>query len=115
MRDWYLWAIHTVPGWKRDLEKGPRKDCMIRYQYQSGMPFLPQYGIGFCFPQVYCTGLGGAQNAGRVAFTDDLIYAPLKEGLCQVVVLVDHVDEVGPAVSALTGLFAALTRTCAGR
>jgi hypothetical protein len=104
VRDWYLWAIQLVPGWKRDLEKGPRKDGMIRYQYQSGMPFLPQYGGGVCFPQVYCTGLDGAQNAGPVAFTDDLIFAPLKEGLCQVVVLVDRVDEVGPAVSALTGL-----------
>jgi hypothetical protein len=58
----------------------------MRYQYQSGMPFLPQYGGGVCFPQVYCISLNGAQNAGRVTFTDDLIYAPLKEGLCQVMV-----------------------------
>jgi hypothetical protein len=68
------------------------------------MPFLPQYSGGVCLPQVYCIGLNGAQNAGRVAFTDDLIYVPLKDGLCQVVVLVDCVDEVGPAVSALAGL-----------
>jgi hypothetical protein len=39
-----------------------------------------------------------------VALTDDLIYSPLKDGLCQVVVLVDRVDEVGPTVSALAGL-----------
>lgn len=39
-----------------------------------------------------------------MALTDDLIYAPLKDGLCQVAVLVDRVDEVGPAVSALVGL-----------
>jgi hypothetical protein len=104
VRDWYIWAVQLIPSWKRDLEKGPRKDGMIRYQYQSGMPFLHQYGGGVCFPQVYCAGLDGAQNAGRVAFTDDLIHAPTKEGLCQVVVLVDRVDEVGTAVRALTGL-----------
>jgi hypothetical protein len=68
------------------------------------MPFLPQYSGGVCLPLVYCIGLNGAQNAGRVAFTDDLIYAPLKDELCQVVVLVDRVDEVGPVVSALAGL-----------
>jgi hypothetical protein len=103
-RDWYIWALQLIPSWKRDLEKGPRKDGMIRYQYQPGMPFLPQYGGGVCFPQVYCAGLGGAPNAGRVAFTDDLIRGPTKEGLFQVVVLVDRIDEVASAVGALTGL-----------
>jgi hypothetical protein len=103
-RDWYIWALQLVPSWKRDLEKGPRKDGMIRYQFQSGMPFLPQYAGGNCFPQVYSSGLDGAQNAGQVAFTDDLIHAPIKEGLFQVVILVDRVDEVGTAVRALTGL-----------
>lgn len=40
VRDWYLWAIQLVPGWKRDLEKGPRNDGMIRYRYQPGMPIF---------------------------------------------------------------------------
>ena len=106
VRDWYIWAIQLIPSWKRELEKGPRKDGMIQYQYQSGMPFLPQYGGGVCFPQVYCAGLDSAQNAGRVAFTDDLIHSPTKEGLCQVVVLVDRADEIGSAVRALSGLAA---------
>jgi hypothetical protein len=97
-------GLYSLPlAGNATLKKGPRKDGMIRYQYQPGMPFLPQYGGGICFPRFYCTGLDGTQNAGRVAFTDDLIYAPLKDGLCQVVVLVDRVDEVGLAVSALAG------------
>jgi hypothetical protein len=53
---------------------------------------------------VYCGGLDGTPNAGSVAFTDDLIHAATKEGLFQVVVLVDRVDQVSPAVRALMGL-----------
>jgi hypothetical protein len=111
VRDWYLWAIQLVPGGKRDLEKGPRKDGMIRYQYQSGMPFLPQYGGGVCFPQVYCAGLDGAQNVGQVVFTDDLIYGPLKEGLWFWLIALMRLT----CSQCTDRTFAALARTCAGR
>ena len=104
IRDWSLRAMQLIPSWKRWLEKGPRANGMIRYQYQSGMPFLPELGGGGCFPQVYCALLEDGQESGQVRFTDDLIFAPHKSGLFQVVVLVDRVEEIPLAAKALTGL-----------
>ena len=93
VRDWYLWAIQLVPSWKRWLEMGPRSEGMIRYAYEEGVAFLPDYGGGFCFPQVYCVGLAEQQQQQRqterqqVHFTDDVIFASHKRTLFQLVVL----------------------------
>lgn len=103
-RDWYLWTVQLVPSWRRELEKGPRSWGMTRYKYQAGMPFLPNLGGGVCLPQVYCRVLGNGQGAGEVRFTDDVIFAPAKRGLFQIVALVDSFDEIFPAAGALTGL-----------
>ena len=71
---------------------------MIRYQYRSEMLLLVQNGGGVCFPQVDCVGTGGAPNAGRVAFTDDVIMQQHKRDFSR------WVDKVSPAVIALHGL-----------
>ena len=71
---------------------GPRSEGMIRYAYEDGVAFLPGYGGGFCFPQVYCVGLLEQQQQRQterlqVHFTDDVIFAPHKRTLFRVVVL----------------------------
>lgn len=92
LRDWYLWLVQLVPSWKHWLQLGNRRDGMVRYQWQAGMgmAFLHELGGGQNFPQVYAVSLGPAQppQTGQVLFTDDIIFSPQKQGLFQVVVIV---------------------------
>jgi hypothetical protein len=74
---------------------------MIEYEYQQGMSFLPDLGGGRCFPQAYCLSLEPSKDENRVEFTDDIIFAPAKKGLFQLVVLLDRVDQVRTAADAL--------------
>ena len=118
VRDWYLWVIQLIPSWKHWLEMGQRRDGMIRYSYQESVAFLPSYGGGFCFPQVYCVGLDEQhqqqqqqqqQQQGRtesqpVYFTDDVIFAPHKRALFQVVVLCSSVAFASAAHADLESL-----------
>lgn len=119
IRDWYLWTLQLVPSWKHWLEMGQRREGMVQYTYQKGMTvsFLPDMGGGKCFPQVYCSPLGPPpssppphppkgkeqEDKGRVEvhFTDDVIFAPSKKGLFQIVALLNSVDEVADAQAAL--------------
>lgn len=100
-RDWYLWLLQLVPSIKHQLEMGPRRYGMIKYEYQQGMPFMPDIGGGGCFPQVYCVPLDAEKAKRRVAFTDDVIFAPQKKGLFQLVVLIDHIAELETTVQSL--------------
>lgn len=109
VRDWYLWAIQLVPSWKRWLEMGQRRDGMIRYAYEEGVAFLPDYGGGFCFPQVYCVSLAEQQQPGQterqqVYFTDDVIFASHKHTLFQVVVLCSSLPDARAAHESLESL-----------
>ncbi|KAI4121175.1 MAG: hypothetical protein LQ338_006523 [Usnochroma carphineum] len=106
VRDWYLWALQLVPSWKHWLEMGQRRDGMTRYTYEEGVAFLPSYGGGFCFPQVYCVGLGEQQATKKpeVYFTDDVIFASHKRALFQVVVLCSSVADASAAHTSLRSL-----------
>lgn len=112
LRDCYLSAIQLVPSWKHWLEMGQRRDGMIRYAYEEGFAFSPNYGGGFCFPQVYCVGLGEQQQQQQqgwterqqVYFTDDVIFASHKRALFQVVVLCSSVPAASAAHTDLCSL-----------
>ena len=106
VRTWYLWLVQLVPSWKRWLEMGPRRDGMTRYEYAPGMAFLPLQGGGLCFPQVYCVALQDqdSESKKRVFFTDDIIFAPGKSHLFQLVVLLDLTSEVQEAQAAIAGI-----------
>lgn len=92
IRDWVLWAIQLVPSWKREIEKGPRADGMTKYHYQPGLAFLP--GGGLSLPQAYAFNL----LDGTILFSDDMIFAPWKTGLFQLLILVDGASEVEGAL-----------------
>jgi hypothetical protein len=100
-RNWYLWLLQLIPKQKHRLEMGPRRFGMIEYEYQRGMPFLPDLGGGRCFPQVYCVSLEPSKDEKSVTFTDDIIFAPGKKGLFQLVVLLDRMDQITTAAKAL--------------
>jgi hypothetical protein len=100
-RNWYLWLLQLFPSQKHWLEMGARRYGMIKYEYEPGMAFLPDLGGGSCFPQVYCVSLGVGKIEPRVEFTDDIIFAPEKKGLFQLVVLVDKVEELEAAAEAV--------------
>ena len=109
VRDWYLWAIQLIPSWKHWLEMGQRRDGMVRYAYEDGVAFLPRYGGGFCFPQVYCVSLAEQQRqkgteTQQVHFTDDVIFASHKSTLFQVVVLCSSLAAARAAHDSLSSL-----------
>jgi hypothetical protein len=107
LRNTQLWLMQLIPSWRRWLEKGQRRDGMVRYDYKPGMAFLPEFGGGVCFPQGYCVPIRCRDNAEQIAsvmFTDDAIFASHKRGLFQVVVLLEHEDELDAARSVLENL-----------
>ena len=91
MRNWILWLLQLVPPIKRWIELGPQQNGRMQYKHSEGMPFLTQLPGGMLFSQTYCCGLGGVGD-GDVCFTDDVIFAPEKKGLFQIVVLL-HGDQ----------------------
>lgn len=95
LKSWYFWAIQLVPQWRRDVELGHRREGMTKYVWQpeKGMIFLPELGGGRNFPQTYCVALTGAK-AGKVRFTDDVIFSSRKRGIFQVVVLLDSMEDL---------------------
>jgi hypothetical protein len=58
---------------------------MIKYKHSEGLPFIPEMGGGRNMPQVYACDT----RTQRVSFTDDLIFAPGKTGLFQLLILPD--------------------------
>lgn len=89
VRDWYMWFSQLLPSWRREIEKGPRAQGLIRYRHRQGLPFLADGHGGLLFPQVYVWNF----RTNRVAFSDDLIFAPAKKGLFQLVMLPAFADE----------------------
>lgn len=96
IRDWSLWFIQLVPSWRRELEKGPRALGMIRYKHHAGLPFLPDGHGGMLLPQVYTWDF----TSQRVRFSDDLIFAPEKTGIFQLLLLPDSPEEAEELVAA---------------
>jgi len=89
VRDWSLWFIQLLPRWRRTLEKGPRAAGMIRYNYQPGLPFLPDSSGGRLLPQVYAWDY----PSKKVKFSDDLIFAPDKKASLQLLLLPDSPED----------------------
>ncbi|KAF3387026.1 hypothetical protein F1880_001616 [Penicillium rolfsii] len=97
IRNWGLWFLQLLPSWKHWLEQGPRRDGPTRYIHSPGLPFMPEYNGGLCFPQTYCISL---QPNAEVHFTDDVIFAE-KRTPFQIVALLNHPDEREIAVQEL--------------
>lgn len=89
IRDWSMWFYQLIPSWRRELEKGPRAQGMIRYKHQTGLPFLPSEHGGMLLPQVYAWEF----KSDRVRFSDDLVFAMGKKGLFQLLVLPESPEE----------------------
>jgi hypothetical protein len=96
-RDIYYFVVQLVPRWNRLLEQGARREGMIQYTFESGMHFLPEYGGGKLFPQVYCKTLETHGSWGRITFTDDVIFSPEKTGMFQVVALAVSIQDAEKA------------------
>ncbi|CRG91798.1 hypothetical protein PISL3812_08851 [Talaromyces islandicus] len=97
-RNWSLWFIGFVPAWRHQLRLGRRKDGMIRYQYENGMPFITSMNGGLCVSQVYCKPV--RTGAGDVYFTDDVIFNG-KKGLFQILVYLKDEEEISSACADL--------------
>jgi hypothetical protein len=103
VRDWYLWVLQLVPSWRHWLELGQRRDGLITYAYEPGMPFLPgDGGGGKMFPQVFCSPYGAPVTSP--VFTDDVIFTNGKKALFQLVVLLSDVKQLDGSIVALTEL-----------
>jgi hypothetical protein len=98
LRNTWLWLLQLFPSQRRWLEQGARRDGMVTYRYEKGMAFLPDLNGGKAFPQVYCVPLSPQRLdytvGASVLFTDDVIFAPEKKGLFQLVVLLQSVEQI---------------------
>jgi hypothetical protein len=92
-----MWAIQLVPSWRREVSKGSRAQGMTRYQYQPGLAFVEHMGGGLLLPQVYAFGF----RSRKIHFTDDLIFAPAKQGLFQLLILPTGTDEIEQLTTGL--------------
>ncbi|KAK5686546.1 hypothetical protein LTS10_002666 [Elasticomyces elasticus] len=95
LRDTYMWAVQLVPSWKRQLQAGLEKP-VCRYEYQPGMHFLPAMGGGVLLPQVYTRDW-----RGELRFSDDEIFAVGKQGLFQLLVILDSSIQLAEAYEEL--------------
>jgi hypothetical protein len=91
--------MQMLPSWRRWLEMGPRREGMIRYRWEDGLPFLRNWGGGMALPQVYCAPIeiDWSRTHSYVSFTDDVIFRPDKKGLFQLVVLLENLSELDSA------------------
>ena len=102
IRDWFLWFAQLFPQWRHQLHLGNRREGMVQYAYQEGMPFIPHLKGGKNLPQVYCRPTRDEQSP--VQFTDDVIWSPEKHGIFQLLVLLRAQDEVHEAARIVNGL-----------
>ena len=107
-RNTYLSLVQLYPPWKRDLEKGQRREGMVQYKYEPDMAFLPNFGGGICLPQAYCMPIRPSSQDGQkdesVKFSDDILFASHKKGLFQLLVLVRDAKDL-PSSLALRDIF----------
>jgi hypothetical protein len=102
LRDTYLSLVQLIPSWKRWLEQGARRDGMCRYTYSAGLHFVAELGGGLLLPQVYARPL--VPNESDIIFTDDVIHASDKQGLFQLVILLDSTDELSATLQHIQSL-----------
>ncbi|KFZ13759.1 hypothetical protein V502_06464 [Pseudogymnoascus sp. VKM F-4520 (FW-2644)] len=103
VRRWVLWAVQLVPTWRRQLEQGPRAQGMTKYDWAPGMPFLPQFGGGKSFPQVFCAPINGPAPPIPM-FTDDAVFNAEKNGCFQIVALVDSLLQLTAAMEEVKSI-----------
>ena len=89
IRDWSLWFMQMIPSWRRELEKGPRAEGMVRYKHQPGLQFLPDGHGGVLLPQVYTWDF----KSDKVKFSDDLLFDSHKKALFQLLLLPESAKE----------------------
>jgi hypothetical protein len=85
-----MWAIQLVPSYRKEIELGARAAGMTKYQHKDGLPFVPEMDGGLLLPQVYAYNF----KTRKICFTDDLIFAPKKVGLFQLLILPDNIEDV---------------------
>lgn len=76
---------------------------MTKYDWAPGMPFLPQFGGGKSFPQVFCGPIDGPAPPTPM-FTDDAIFRSGKKGCFQIVALLDSPDQLPLAKGDITSV-----------
>jgi hypothetical protein len=96
--------FQLIPVLNRKLEKGPRRDGMIRYNWRDGLPFLGDSYGGLSLPQVYCSPVSSSPKALEVMFTDDVIFQKSKKGMFQLVVLMESLADLGTTRKLLLGI-----------
>lgn len=90
LRDWGLWLLQMIPAIKRWVELGPRMAGRMQYKYEPGMAFMPELCGGAMFSQSFCTSLHNLDGQQpNVSFSDDVIFSDGKQGLFQIVVLME--------------------------
>jgi hypothetical protein len=96
--------MRLVPSLSRKLERGPRRDGMIRYKWQDGLAFLGDSHGGLSLPQVYCSPIFPSSKSPEVMFTDDVIFLKSKKGLLQLLVLLDDLADLKATRKSLLGV-----------
>jgi hypothetical protein len=95
---WVLWLLQLVPSIRRKKER-PQTEP-LKYSYENNVAFLQNFDGGKTFPQVYCRVLY-ADN-GQIQFTDDVIFTSRKQGLFQLIQLVEQFSEARVDTNLLT-------------
>ena len=67
---------------------------MITYKWRNGLPFVNDSYGGLNLPQVYCTPVSSSSKSLEVMFTDDAIFHKRKQGLFQLLVLLENLADV---------------------
>jgi len=86
------------------VERGPRRDGMIRYHWEEGLPFLDDSCGGRSLPQVYFSPVTSSSKVLEVMFTDDVIFQKSKKGMFQLVVLLEDLTELKGIRKSLLGI-----------
>lgn len=94
--------MQLVPSWRHELRLGRRKEGLVRYRHSEGMPFLPEFNGGLCFPQVYCKAV--ANEGKQIYFTDDVIFSQRKKGLFQLLIVAKDIKEAFSAGESMANI-----------
>ena len=66
---------------------------MTKYDWAPGMPFLPEFGGGKSFPQVFSAPIDGPAPVIPM-FTDDTVFSPEKKDVFQIVAILDSPEQL---------------------
>ena len=98
VRDWFLWSVQQIPIIRDKIQS--QAPTVPYYDFEKGMAFLPGMEAGKTFSQIYCCRLGDQ----KVTFSDDVIFAPEKKSLFQVVVFADSIEDADALRTGLDNL-----------